>query len=120
MILGAIDIDPEDNSKKIIGSWVYVNSDSFVYTFNENGTGTYLIEESKMKFKYEIKDNKILITYEGETKPFETEFSIKKNVLNIKDSFGKDTLYRRKQRMQMLYILFFVTCYLNLYIVEYK
>ena len=49
-----------------------------------------------MKFKYEIKDNKILITYEGETKPFETEFSIKKNVLNIKDSFGKDTLYRRK------------------------
>ena len=98
VVLGVFSITAceKDNSKKIIGSWVYVNSDSFVYTFNENGTGTYRIEESKMKFKYEIKDNKILITYEGETKPFETEFSIKKNVLNIKDSFGKDTLYRRK------------------------
>ena len=36
------------------------------------------------------------ILYDGNTAPFETTFSIDGKKLNIKDSFGNDTIYTKK------------------------
>ena len=86
----------ESNTPTIVGTWVYKDSDSFEYTFKKDGTGTYLVGTTEMKFTYETDDNKLSILYDGSTVPFETEYSIKDDVLNIKDSLGEDTLYERK------------------------
>ena len=81
------------NVPLIVGKWVH--DDSYTYTFNEDGTGNYDVGKV-MKFTYKIDGNKITILYDGNNSAFETEFSIKDDVLNIKDSFGNDTLYKRK------------------------
>lgn len=83
----------ESSSNPIVGKWTY--NDSYTYSFKDDGTGTY--DTGKMmSFTYKINGNRISILYEGNTVPFETEFSIKDDVLNIKDSFGNDTLYKKK------------------------
>lgn len=86
----------EDNTKKntIVGSWKYDGAD-YTYTFNEDGTGDYNAAGTKMEFTYKTEDNKISILYTGNTAPFETEYSINGDTLNIIDSFGSDTLYKR-------------------------
>lgn len=86
----------ESNSKKatIVGSWKYDGAD-YTYTFNEDGTGDYSAAGTKMEFTYTTEDNKISILYTGNTAPFETEYSIDGDTLNIIDSFGRDTLYKK-------------------------
>ena len=76
----------------IVGKWQSKDYSSYVYTFNEDGTGDY----SGSKFTYKVEENKISITYEGSTAAFESTYEIKGNELNIKDSFGNDTIYIRK------------------------
>ena len=67
-----------------------------MYTFNEDGTGKYDAAGVTMEFTYELKDgNKIAILYKGNTDPFETEYSIDGDKLNIKDSSNNDTIYNR-------------------------
>ena len=86
------------NSKSIVGSWKYdgIGSLNFEYTFNEDGTGKYDVAGTAMEFTYELKDdNKISILYKGTTTPFETEYSIDGDKLNIKDSLGNDTIYKK-------------------------
>ena len=78
----------------IVGSWKYDGSD-YTYTFNEDGTGNYNAGGTIMEFTYETKDKKISILINGNTAPFETQFSIDGDTLNIVDSFGNDTLYKR-------------------------
>ena len=80
----------------IVGTWVYVDSDQFVYTFNEDGSGKYEVAGTTMEFTYKISGNKLSMTYKGDTEDLETEYSIKDDILNIKDSLGEDTLYERK------------------------
>lgn len=82
------------DTNPIVGSWKYDGGSDYTYTFNEDGTGNYASGSSKMDFTYTIKDNKISILYTGNTSPFETEYKIDGDVLNIIDSFGKDTLYK--------------------------
>lgn len=81
----------------IVGKWKYYDEDfgsmDFIYTFNADGTGQYDVAGSVMKFTYKINGSKISIVYD--TGPFETDFEIKDNTLNLKDSFGEDTLYKR-------------------------
>lgn len=86
----------EQDEKKttIVGSWKYEGAD-YTYTFNEDGTGNYNAYGTEMKFTYTTNDNKISILYDGNTSPFETEYSIDGDTLNVLDSFGKDTLYKR-------------------------
>ena len=79
----------------IVGQWKY-NSGSYIYTFKEDGTGSYEYLGSKMEFTYTLDGNKISILYNGSTSPFESEYSIDGNTLNIKDSFGNDTLYTKQ------------------------
>lgn len=89
----------EVNSKKedsIVGSWK--NDDlgyDFIYTFNEDGTGNYDAAGSDMEFTYKIDGNKISILYTGNTESFDTEFKIDGDTLNVVDSLGNDTLYKR-------------------------
>ena len=80
---------------EIVGTWEY-NSGSYTYTFNEDGTGTYDIGGQKKEFTYKTDGDKLSITYNGSTASFDTTYSIKDNELNIKDSFGSDTIYKRK------------------------
>lgn len=85
----------KEDKNTIVGSWKYEKGD-YTYTFNEDGTGVYLISSTKMEFTYTTDGNKISILYKGNTAAFETEYSIDGDILNIKDSFGKDTFYKRQ------------------------
>ena len=76
----------------IVGKWQSKDYSTYVYTFNEDGTGDY----SGMKFTYTTDGDKISIKYENSTAAFESTYEIKDNELNIIDSFGNDTLYTRK------------------------
>lgn len=84
----------EDEEVTLIGSWKYKGTD-YTYTFNEDGTGDYSAAGNKMEFTYETDGDKISILYEGNTVPFESTYEIKGKKLNIIDSFGEDTIYKR-------------------------
>lgn len=86
--------DSKEIKNTIVGSWKYDGAD-YTYTFNEDGTGDYNAAGTIMEFTYETEDKKISILFSGNTAPFESEFSIDGDTLNIIDSFGKDTLYKR-------------------------
>ncbi|MBQ3415506.1 MAG: hypothetical protein IJH39_09235 [Clostridia bacterium] len=83
-------------SNSIVGSWKSEQGD-YIYTFKEDGTGDYAVYSTKMNFTYKTENEKIAITYDGSTAAFETEYNINGDTLNIKDSFGKDTLYKRQK-----------------------
>ena len=81
------------SSKTIVGKWAL---GSYVYTFNEDNTCSYDIAGTIMKCTYKADGKKLSITYDGNTATFDTNYSINGNKLNIKDSFGNDTIYTRK------------------------
>ena len=98
------DVDPDaDSNAKIdavVGKWEYMeylDSKSpdieFVYKFEPDGTGSYYAAGTDMPFTYTIDGNRISIIYDSG--PFETEYEIDGDVLNIKDSNGNDTLYKK-------------------------
>ena len=76
--------------KTIVGDWEYKGG-GYVYHFNEDGTGTYM---GTMKFTYTEDNGKVTITYEGMDNSLEGTWE--GYVLNVKDSFGSDTIYNRK------------------------
>ena len=88
------------NSNSIIGTWQYKDGDSVksdvYYKFNKDKTGEYTYYGSTRNFTYEDKGTKVKISYEGTTTPNEFDYSIKDNILTIKDSFGSDVTYKRK------------------------
>ncbi len=86
----------EDASSKnpIVGSWKYEGG-GYTYTFNEDGTGKYELAGAAMEFTYETKDGKLSILYKGNTAPFETEYKIEGDTLNVIDSLGNDTIYKK-------------------------
>lgn len=86
--------EPAGNSD-ILGSWEY-ESGGYTYTFNEDGTGVYDLGTSTMEFTYEVTDTELSILYTGNTEPLVLEYEIDGNKLNVKDSFGKDTIYIKK------------------------
>lgn len=88
-----------NNSKEeitLVGNWKtnFAGYD-YTYTFNDNGTGKYDAAGTVMEFTYTTEGNTISILYTGNTAPFKTEYSIDGETLNVKDSFGNDTLYKR-------------------------
>ena len=83
-------------SNDIVGSWK--NNDygsDFIYTFNADGTGKYDAAGTIMEFTYTTSGKKLSILYTGNTTPFETEYSVKGDTLNVIDSIGNDTLYKK-------------------------
>lgn len=85
----------DENKNPIVGSWKYEGG-GYTYTFNEDGTGKYELGTSVMEFTYEIKEeNKLSILYKNNTVPLETEYKIEGDTLNVIDSFGNDTIYKK-------------------------
>lgn len=82
----------------LVGSWDYAELSGMVYTFNADGSGSYDMFGEVMKFTYEADGAVLKITYtdEGVDEPMELEYKIDGDTLNVKDSFGNDTLYKRK------------------------
>ena len=80
----------------LVGSWENKSyGSSYTYTFNADGTGKYDAAGTIMEFTYTTSGNKISILYTGNTDPFETEYNIDGNTLNVIDSLGNDTLYEK-------------------------
>lgn len=84
-----------DKSDKapIIGSW---DHSGYVYTFNEDKTGSYEVFGNTMNFTYEDDGSKVSILYKGNTVPGTYEYKIDGDKLIIKDSFGDDVIYKKK------------------------
>ena len=82
----------------LVGSWDYADLSGIVYTFNADGTGTYDLLGEVMKFTYEADGSILKITYidEDVDVPMELEYEIDGDTLNVKDSLGNDTIYKRK------------------------
>lgn len=82
----------------LVGSWDYAELSGMVYTFNADGSGSYDMFGEVMKFTYEADGATLKITYtdEGVDEPMELEYKIDGDVLNVKDSLGNDTIYKRK------------------------
>ncbi len=80
----------------IVGYWqTELAGYDFIYSFNEDGTGYYNAAGTVMPFTYAIEGDNLSILYDGDTEPFDTKYELKGNVLNVKDSSDKDTLYQR-------------------------
>ncbi len=94
-LTGCKNTKKEEAKDPIVGSWKYENG-GYTYTFKEDGTGDYSYGSSKMEFTYKTEGNKLSITYNGSTAAFETEYEINGDNLNVKDSFGKDTIYKKQ------------------------
>ncbi len=86
----------KEKKDPIVGKWVYETTDSIYYIFKEDGTGSYTFAGASKKFTYTIDGDKLSILYDGDTNSFDTTFEIKDNKLNVKDSFGSDTIYKKK------------------------
>ena len=78
----------------IVGKWAYGSGESFMYTFNSDGTCHYTANNKDCTYK--VDGDKLSITYNGETASFDTTFKIEDNKLIIKDSFGSDVVYNKK------------------------
>jgi len=95
LLVGVLTITGCKKEEKItlVGKWAH---GSYVYTFNEDKTCTYDVAGSKMECTYEVDGDKLSILYNGNSAPFETTYTIEGKKLNIKDSFGSDTIYERQ------------------------
>ena len=78
----------------IVGKWAYGSGESFMYTFNSDGTCHYTANNKDCTYK--VDGEKLSITYEGSDAAFETTFKIEDNKLTIKDSFGSDVVYEKR------------------------
>lgn len=86
----------QSSGNSIIGSWK--NDDlgaDYIYTFNDDGTGNYNAAGTIMEFTYTLVGDKISILYKEDTVSFDTEYKIDGDSLNIIDSIGSDTIYKK-------------------------
>ena len=88
-----------EGNKEIVGTWVNdttLEGYEFIYTFLEDGTGTYDVAGTIMNFKYTIKGDRISFEFTDEDmETLDTTFEIKDDVLNVRDSNGEDVLYEK-------------------------
>ena len=82
--------------KGLIGSWAYESGSGYVYTFNEDKTCSYEALGTKMECTFVDDGEKVSILYKGNTAASTYEYKIEGDTLTIKDSFGKDVVYKRK------------------------
>lgn len=82
-----------ESKNPIVGSWEY---SGYIYTFNDDNTGSYTAFGNIMNFTYEDDGSKVKILYKGNTVPGTYEYKINDKKLIIKDSFGNDIIYEKK------------------------
>ena len=78
----------------IVGSWEHTGG--YVYTFNDDMTGSYTAGGTKMEFTYKDDGEKVSILYKDNTAASDYAYKIEGNKLIIKDSFGNDVEYIKK------------------------
>ena len=83
----------QKSGNSIVGSWKH---SEYVYTFNDDNTGSYSAGSGKMEFTYEDNGKKVSILYKGNTVASEYEYKVSGNKLTIKDSFGNDVVYEKQ------------------------
>lgn len=83
----------KEDKNSLIGSWEH---SGYVYTFNEDKTGSYKAFGSEMNFTYEDDGSTVTILYKGNTVPGTYEYKIDGKKLIIKDSFDNDVVYEKK------------------------
>ena len=81
--------------KGLVGTWVYESGSGYIYTFNEDKTCAYEMAGAKMECTYEDDGTKVTILYKGNTDASTYEYKIDGDTLTIKDSLGKDVIYKR-------------------------
>ena len=87
--------DSVESSELLVGEWTY-ETGGYTYNFKADGSGTYKAGETLMEFTYEAGDGILEITYNGVGTPTKLEYSLNGETLNVKDSFGSDTIYKKK------------------------
>ena len=82
----------------LVGSWDFAELSGMVYTFNADGTGSYNMFGEVMNFTYEADGSTLKLTFTDEDVdvPTELAYTIDGDTLNVKDSLGNDTIYKRK------------------------
>ena len=82
----------------LVGSWDFAALSGMVYTFNADGTGSYDMFGEVMHFTYEADGSTLKLTFTDEDVdvPTELAYTIDGDTLNVKDSLGNDTIYKRK------------------------
>ena len=90
MIVSLVILTGCGGEKTIVGDWEYTGG-GYTYHFNADGTGTYM---GTMKLTYTEKDGAITITWTDSGSTLEGTWE--GDTLNVKDSFGSDTIYKRK------------------------
>ena len=86
----------ESVSDSLEGMWQSEQLSDYIYTFRADGTGQYDMAGKVLALEYTTDEGKITLSFleEGYT-PVTLEYILDGDRLNIKDSFGKDTFYKR-------------------------
>ena len=85
--------------KNIIGKWKAINvKDEYYYIFNADKTCSYEMTVARLDCIYELDDNKIIITYKGNTKANTYQYRFDGNTLIIEADNGKDNKFTRVNR----------------------
>ena len=88
--------DKDKNKNHLSGTWEWKNTNSLgeereSWIFYSDGTGSYYGRD----FTYTTSGDQLSILYNGDTVSFDTTYTIENNKLNVRDSFGNDTIYNR-------------------------
>ena len=85
-----------ESSNPLAGTWKYRYSDTFTYTFSEDGTGVYDKMGTPVPFVYQFASGKLTIRFLDTKGSVVThECFLSGSSMNIKDQLGGDSIYTR-------------------------
>ena len=95
---GAGESSTAAQSGQLVGQWQSEKKSDYVYTFHADGTGQYDMAGNVLAMTYTIEDGKITLNFTQDGyAPVTLSYELEGDRLNIKDSYGKDTFYERKE-----------------------
>ena len=93
----AASVVSEQPADSLTGKWQSKDRPDYIYTFNADGTGQYDMAGKVLELDYNTtEEGTITITFHEEGYTSVTlRYTLDGDTLNIKDSFGSDTIYLR-------------------------
>ena len=85
----------EKIKETIIGSW---NSEGYIYTFNNDNTGSYSYKETSMPFTYEDNSDKVVIQFDGSENINTYHYRFENGNLIMKNNFNEDVTYTKVKK----------------------
>lgn len=76
----------------LLGEW---KLEMFVFKFNEDGTGDYIIAGTSMPFTYEDHGDSVFVQFDGDSNGEEHKYRIEGDTLYFEDSMGEEVEYKR-------------------------